>query len=164
MSANIGKLIKEANAAIKRDAKTAVEKLEEAYGLAKQAGNDEDTAFVAEELARAWPRRKKVARALYYAHKCSKLAPNQRTSWTTLAKTCELVANRQKRETKSKRMMGALPRRGRELQEGGCDDEGSGRQALASGARRRCREAGEGRVHSAAASEVRRARFCASAI
>lgn len=105
MSANIAKLIKEANAAIKRDAKTAVEKLEEAYVLAKAAGNDEDTAFVAEELARAWPRRKKVARALYYAHKASKLAPNQRTSWTTLAKTCELVANRQKRETKKARMM-----------------------------------------------------------
>ncbi|MFO0741104.1 MAG: hypothetical protein U0270_34715 [Labilithrix sp.] len=105
MSANIAKLIKEANASIKRDAKAAVEKLEEAYALAKQAGNDEDTAFVAEELARAWPRRKKVARALYYAHKASKLAPNQRTSWTTLAKTCELVANRQKRETKKARMM-----------------------------------------------------------
>lgn len=105
MSANIAKLIKEANASIKRDAKGAVEKLEEAYVLAKAAGNDEDTAFVAEELARAWPRRKKVARALYYAHKSAKLAPNQRTSWTTLAKTCELVANRQKRETKSKRMM-----------------------------------------------------------
>ena len=105
MSANIAKLIKEANAAIKRDAKTAVEKLEEAYALAKAAGNDEDTAFVAEELARAWPRRKKVARALYYARIASKLAPNQRTSWTTLAKTCELVANRQKRDTKKKRMM-----------------------------------------------------------
>lgn len=102
---SIVKLIKEAQASIKRDAKGAVEKLEEAYGLAKQAGNDEDTAFVAEELARAWPRRKKVARALYYAIKASKLAPNQRTSWTTLAKTCELVANKQKRETKSKRMM-----------------------------------------------------------
>lgn len=105
MSANIAKLIKEAAATIKRDAKGAVEKLEEAYVLAKAAGNDEDTAFVAEELARAWPRRKKSARALYYAHRASKLAPNQRTSWTTLAKTCELVANRQKRETKKARMM-----------------------------------------------------------
>ena len=102
---NIVKLIKEAQASIKKDAKGAVDKLEEAYGLAKAAGNDEDTAYVAEELARAWPRRKKSARALYYAIKASKLAPDQRSSWTTLAKTCEFVANRQKRETKPKRMM-----------------------------------------------------------
>jgi hypothetical protein len=34
MSSNIAKLIKEANASIKRDAKAAVEKLEEAYVLA----------------------------------------------------------------------------------------------------------------------------------
>jgi hypothetical protein len=103
---NPAKLIKEAAASIKRDAKGAIAKLEEAYALVQASGNKGDIAFVAEELARAWPRRKSHAKALFYAIKASKLAPEQRTSWTTLAKTCELIANRirtDKNATKEKR-------------------------------------------------------------
>lgn len=90
----IARLMKEAAASMKSDAKGAVAKLESAYALARANGNDDDTAAVAEELARGWARRKSTARSLYYAAKAAKLAPQQKTSWTTLAKTCELVAAR----------------------------------------------------------------------
>jgi hypothetical protein len=91
----IARLLKEAAGSMKSDAKGAVEKLESAYALAREAGVDDDTAAVAEELARGWARRKSTARSLYFASKASKLAPDQKTSWTTLAKTCELAASRQ---------------------------------------------------------------------
>jgi hypothetical protein len=91
---DIARLLKEAAAAMKSDAKGAVAKLESAYGIAREAGDADDTALVAEELARGWARRKSAARSLYYASKATKLAPEQRTSWTTLAKTCELVGAR----------------------------------------------------------------------
>lgn len=100
---DIARLLKEAAASMKSDAKGAVAKLEAAYGIAKESGNADDTAVVAEELARGWARRKSSAKALYYAITASKLAPEQRTSWTTLAKTCELVASRTKPETKLRR-------------------------------------------------------------
>ncbi|MBX3191837.1 MAG: hypothetical protein KF819_32905 [Labilithrix sp.] len=90
----IGRLLKEAAASIKSDAKGAVAKLESAYAIARQSGDADDTAAVAEELARGWARRKSAARSLYYASKAAKLAPEQKTSWTTLAKTCELIASR----------------------------------------------------------------------
>jgi hypothetical protein len=91
---DIARLMKEAAASIKTDAKGAVAKLESAYALARESGNADDTAAVAEELARGWARRKSAARSLYYAAKAAKLAPDQKSSWTTLAKTCELVAAR----------------------------------------------------------------------
>lgn len=100
---DIARLLKEAAASMKSDAKGAVAKLESAYAIARESGNDDDTAVVAEELARGWARRRSSARALYYAAKATKLAPEQRTSWTTLAKTCELVASRTKPETKRRR-------------------------------------------------------------
>lgn len=91
---DIARLLKDAAAAMKSDAKGAVAKLESAYCIACEAGDADDTALVAEELARGWARRKSAARSLYYASKATKLAPEQRTSWTTLAKTCELVGAR----------------------------------------------------------------------
>jgi hypothetical protein len=71
--------------------------------VAREAGDDDDTALVAEELARGWSRRKSAGRSLHYARKAAKLAPEQRTSWTTLAKTCELVASRTPVEKKQRR-------------------------------------------------------------
>ncbi len=100
---DIARLLEEAASTMKSDAKGAVAKLEEAFAIAKKAGVDDDTALVAEELARGWMRRKRSSRALWYAAKASKLAPEQRTSWTTLAKTCELVASRISDEKKQRR-------------------------------------------------------------
>jgi hypothetical protein len=40
---------------------------------------------------------------LYYAVKATKLAPTWRTAWTTLAKTCELVATKTQATTKARR-------------------------------------------------------------
>lgn len=90
----IARLLKEAAASMKRDVKGAVAKLEAAYAIAREAGDDDDTGLVAEELARGWARRRSAARALYYARKATRWAPEQKASWTTLAKTCELVASR----------------------------------------------------------------------
>ena len=90
----IARLMKDAAASMKTDAKGAVSKLESAYSLARGTGNPDDAAAVAEELARGWARRKSSSRSLYYAAKAAKLSPAQRSSWTTLAKTCELVASR----------------------------------------------------------------------
>lgn len=92
---DIARLLKEAAASMKTDAKGAVAKLEAAYGVARESGDVDDTATVAEELARGWARRKSTGRSLYYALKATKLAPDWKTAWTTLAKTCELVASRQ---------------------------------------------------------------------
>lgn len=91
---DIARLVREATAVIKTDARGAVAKLEEAYQLARGAGDDAESAAVAEELARAYPRRKSAARALYYARKSTALAPERKAAWTTLAKTCELYAAR----------------------------------------------------------------------
>lgn len=101
--AEIGRLLKEAAASMKSDAKGAVALLESAYALARKTGVDDDAAVVAEELARGWARRKSAAKSLYYAIKSTKLSPNQRSTWTTLAKTCELVASRIRAENKQRR-------------------------------------------------------------
>jgi hypothetical protein len=90
----IVRLLKEAAASMKTDAKGAVAKLESAYALVRETGDADDTATVAEELARGWTRRRSGARSLYYAAKATKLAPKWKTAWTTLAKTCELVASK----------------------------------------------------------------------
>jgi hypothetical protein len=91
----IARLLKEAAAAMKSDPKGAVARLESAYVIARESGDADDTALVAEELARGWARRKSAARSLHFAITATRLAPDQKTSWTTLAKTCELVASRQ---------------------------------------------------------------------
>ncbi len=92
---DIARLLKEAAASMKADAKGAVAKLETAYGIARTGGDPHDTAEVAEELARGWARRKSTAKSLYYASKATKVAPDRKPAWTTLAKTCELAASRQ---------------------------------------------------------------------
>lgn len=95
---DIARLLDEAAASMKSDVQGAVAKLESAYALAREIGDANDTAEmssrVAEELARGWARRKSTARSLYYASKATKLAPERKAAWTTLAKTCELVASR----------------------------------------------------------------------
>jgi hypothetical protein len=91
---DIARLLKEAAGSMKNDVKGAVTKLESAYALAVGTEVRDDVAAVAEELARGWARRKSASRALHYASKAAKLAPDQKTSWTTLAKTCELLASR----------------------------------------------------------------------
>ncbi|MFO0672620.1 MAG: hypothetical protein U0235_23905 [Polyangiaceae bacterium] len=103
MGQEIARLLDEAAKALKSDAKGAVAKLESAYALARTEGDDEQTAHVAEELARGWSRRKSACRSLHYARKATTLAPAQRTSWTTLAKTCELLATRTPSDRKAAR-------------------------------------------------------------
>jgi hypothetical protein len=100
---DIARLLKEAAASMKTDAKGAVAKLEAAYAVARASGDVDDTATVAEELARGWARRKSAGRSLYYASKATKLSPDWKTAWTTLAKTCELVASRTPGEHKQLR-------------------------------------------------------------
>jgi hypothetical protein len=99
----IARLLKDAAASMKSDAKSAVAKLESAYALAKASGDADDTATVAEELARGWARRKSSARSLYFASKATELSPDWKTAWTTLAKTCELVASRTRSDDKQRR-------------------------------------------------------------
>lgn len=103
MADDVARLLKEAAATMKSDAKAAVAKLETAYGLARSGGSTDDAAFVAEELARGWARRKSSHRSLHYARKSVVLAPEQRTGWTTLAKTCELIASRTPVDRKARR-------------------------------------------------------------
>lgn len=91
---DIAQLVKEANASLKGDLSGALGKLHSAYELAQRAGDAENSAMVAEELARALTRRKAPAKSLYYAAKATKLVPARKTAWTTLAKTCELIATR----------------------------------------------------------------------
>lgn len=88
---------------MKSDLRGAVAKLESAYAIAREVGDADDTALVAEELARAWSRRKSRARSLYYASKATRLAPERKAAWTTLAKTCELIASRTQGSDKHKR-------------------------------------------------------------
>lgn len=90
----IARLLKQAATSMKSDMAGAITKLESAHALARESGDADDTAVVAEELARAWARRRSSARSLHYAVIATQLAPEQRATWTTLAKTCELVAAR----------------------------------------------------------------------
>lgn len=90
----IARLLKEAAASMKSDMAGALAKLESAHALARESGDADDTAVVAEELARAWARRRSSARSLHYAVTATELAPDQKATWTTLAKTCELAASR----------------------------------------------------------------------
>lgn len=100
---DIMRLLKDAAGSMKGDLKGAVAKLESAYSLARGSGDADAAATVAEELARGWARRKAAARSLYYATKATKLVPHRKTAWTTLAKTCELVAARTSSPAKQRR-------------------------------------------------------------
>jgi len=100
---DIARLLKEAAASMKSDVKGAIAKLESAYTIAEASGHADDTAVVAEELARAWGRRKSTAKSLYYATKATELVPGHKSTWTTLAKTCELVASRTLADEKQRR-------------------------------------------------------------
>jgi len=90
----IARLLNEAAASMKSDVRAAVGKLEAAYALALEAGDPNESARVAEELARGWARRKSTSKSLHYAVKATKAAPERKAAWSTLAKTCELVASR----------------------------------------------------------------------
>jgi hypothetical protein len=91
---DITRLLKEAAASMKSDVRGAVAKLESAFAVARESGSADDSAGVAEELARGWARRKSEARSLHFARRATRLAPARKSAWTTLAKTCELVASR----------------------------------------------------------------------
>jgi hypothetical protein len=99
----VSRLFDEATASIKSDVKGAVAKLTRAYEIASTLGDPVDTAVVAEELARGWIRRKSPARALLFAVRATKLAPERKAAWNTLAKTCELVASRTQGDHKQAR-------------------------------------------------------------
>jgi hypothetical protein len=100
---DISRLVKEAAGSMKHDVRGAVAKLESAYAVARESAGADDAAMVAEELARAWARRKSASRSLYYASKATTLAPERKAAWTTLAKTCELVASRTSGDPKQRR-------------------------------------------------------------
>lgn len=105
---SIAQLVDEATVAMKSDARGAVAKLEAAYALARDAGVARDTASVAEELARGWARRKSAARSLHYAIKATVLAPEHKSTWATLGKTCELIALRTDAARKKRRAQALL--------------------------------------------------------
>ena len=100
---DIVRLLDEAAASMKSDVRGAVAKLESAHALAVATGNPENIAIVSEDLARGWARRRSASRSLYYAVKSTKLMPERKAAWTTLAKTCELVASRTNAPTKQRR-------------------------------------------------------------
>ncbi|MDB4946906.1 MAG: hypothetical protein JWP97_6440 [Labilithrix sp.] len=100
---DLPRLLKEAAGLLKNDVKGAIAKLDAALALALGSGSEDDAAVVTEELARAWMRRRSPARALRFAQRATELAPEQRASWTTLAKTCELVATRITRADQQRR-------------------------------------------------------------
>ncbi len=100
---DIVRLLDEAAASMKSDVRGAVTKLESAHVLALATGNPENIAIVSEDLARGWARRKSAARSLHYAMNATKLMPERKAAWTTLAKTCELVASRTSAPTKQRR-------------------------------------------------------------
>lgn len=99
----IARLVKDAAASMKSDVRGAVGMLESAYALAREIGDPHTHASVAEELARGWARRKSTSKSLYYAIKATKVAPDRKAAFTTLAKTCELVASRTSAEHKQRR-------------------------------------------------------------
>ena len=99
----ITRLVKEAAASMKSDVRGAVGKLEAAYALARATGDPEESASVAEELARGWARRKSTSKSLYYAVQATRTAPQRKAAWNTLAKTCELVASRTSNDHKQRR-------------------------------------------------------------
>ncbi|MDB4933677.1 MAG: hypothetical protein JWP87_649 [Labilithrix sp.] len=100
---DIARLVTEAAASMKSDVRGAVGKLEAAYELAVDSGDPTESASVAEELARGWARRKSTAKSLYFARQATKLAPERKAAWNTLAKTCELVASRTSADHKQRR-------------------------------------------------------------
>jgi hypothetical protein len=91
MNAEISRLVDEATQAMKRDLSGAIKLLESAFG---EAESEDDVAAVAEELARAFARRKRASKALHYARIATKRAPARKAAWATLGKTTELVATR----------------------------------------------------------------------
>ncbi len=85
------RLVQEATAILKSDARIAVQKLEEAWALVAPAGGT-GAAVVAEELSRAWARRKSWSRALHWARRATRVAPERKAAWAALGKASELVA------------------------------------------------------------------------
>jgi hypothetical protein len=85
-------LLREAAQRIKRDSKGAIALLHEALERVTAAGDQTRAAQVADELARAWGRRRSPAKQVHYARMSVRLAPERSASWATMAKTCELLA------------------------------------------------------------------------
>jgi hypothetical protein len=102
-SDEIARLVNGAAAAIKGDPRGATAMLDRAFALARESGNDTDAAIVAEELSRAWSRRRSPARSLHHASIATRLVPARRAAWTTLAKACELAAARTGAPSKQRR-------------------------------------------------------------
>jgi hypothetical protein len=96
-------LLKQAEGLMKSDLKGALVLLDSALATARQSGSEMDIAMVADELSRAWSRRKSSSRSLYYAVQSTEVAPERKASWCTLAKTCELLAARVRGEDKRQR-------------------------------------------------------------
>lgn len=97
----VPQLLKQAESMMKSDLAGAIAKLDLAYAAA--ADSAADRAMVAEELSRAWSRRKSPARSMHYARMATKVASERKAAWTTLAKTCELVATRTRDDHKKAR-------------------------------------------------------------
>lgn len=100
---DVKRLLHDARSAMKSDPASAVGALERALAIARTSGGDDDVAVVAEELARGWARRRSSARSLHHARMATRLSPGQKASWTTLAKTCELVAAKTRDARKQRR-------------------------------------------------------------
>lgn len=99
---DVARLVAEALAQAKRDAKGAVKTLEAALVVANGTGIPDDAAVVCEHLARLHLRREK-SRALHYARRAVRLVPEEKSAHSTLAKTCELIAAQTNMETKGRR-------------------------------------------------------------
>ncbi|MFO0679420.1 MAG: hypothetical protein U0169_23035 [Polyangiaceae bacterium] len=100
---NLPSLMKSAAALMKRDVKEAVVVYERAFHRAVALGVDDDVAFVAETLARAWMRAKSPSRGLRYARVATKRAPEERSGHTTLGNVCELLASNTDTTRKARR-------------------------------------------------------------
>jgi hypothetical protein len=100
------KLLADGNSMMKRDVRGAIELFQGALAFATTADDAVHAAEAATLLAHAWGRRKSWAKSVYYARRCVAIAPRAKSSWTTLAKVCELIAART--DDPRKRLRGAL--------------------------------------------------------
>jgi hypothetical protein len=104
-AAETRKRVAEAASMLKTDPRGAVAILSDALA---RAGSKPDAAHVAEELSRAWGRRRSQARAVHFARLAVRLDPEAKSAWSTLAKTCELVGVRTPTPRKSRRARALL--------------------------------------------------------
>ncbi|MBP9111436.1 MAG: hypothetical protein KBF88_01450 [Polyangiaceae bacterium] len=91
---NVAALLEEASLSMKSDLTGTLARLESGYRACLDGGDRPGAGAIACALSRGWARKKSPARSVHYARKSTLLAPENKSSWTTLAKTCELVALR----------------------------------------------------------------------